>query len=285
MDEHEIFAWFELFDWALTPEEYTAFGVGVPKGAIIKDGFVVAPGYEDLAWARRRKTQWAWRKLKKARRWSRAFTCVPFVRMIAVGNALGYGNCRNEGDIDLIVITAPHRVWLVRLFIVGLLRVFRQRPGEHGRDALCPSFFLTTEAMDFESLQIEGNSNERFPRDPDFLFWLTHFTVLYDRDDTYAAFWRANEVWVRRWLPHMQPRGMHPRMGRRSQRCRLTARSSWLDTLERWARIFQEQRFPIEIRSMMNMNNHVIVNDKMIKLHTNDRRAEYRDRWLTTLRT
>ncbi|MBI4142554.1 hypothetical protein HY480_01620 [Candidatus Uhrbacteria bacterium] len=331
MDARAILAWFDLFDWVLTPAEYAAFGVGVPAGTAMVDGFVVAPGRKGLAWVRRRKAVWAWRKLRKARQWARVLALVPFVRMIAIGNDLGYGNCRDESDIDLVIVTAPHRVWLVRLCIGGLLKLLHQRPGEHARDALCPSFFLTTEAMDLEDLQIgqqgmaaagrQGSaiddsqlatrptslklrrtSNSQLPPDPYLLWWATQLTVLSDRDSTYAAFWRANERWVRRWLPDAWPRAIHPRIsvgasppqpplpkgGGEIEAVALLpnrggVRWGFGDVLETWSRRFQERRLSLRVRALMNTDSCVVMNDHMIKLHTNDRRQAYCDRWLAAL--
>ncbi|MDO8599570.1 MAG: hypothetical protein Q7S02_05670 [bacterium] len=226
MDTRAILTWFDLFDWPLTPAEIPDSRFQIPD-SLITEGFICSSGRERLVLVRRRKAILAWRKYRKARRWARVLACVPWVRMIAIGNDLGYGNCSDASDIDLVIITAPKRVWFVRLCVVTLLRLFRQRPGEHTRDAICPSFFLTTEAMDLESLQLPPQSSSRaeraggersreisheVPRDPYLLFWVTQLTVLFDRDGTYDAFWRANEQWVRRWLPDARPRAIHPRL-------------------------------------------------------------------------
>jgi|GEM_PF-913626 len=304
MDSTAISAWFRLFEWA--------------------------PG--DPSWLQRRKAIWAWRKQKKARRWVRVLRFVPFVRMIAIGNDLGYGNCSDASDIDLVIVTAPRRVWFARLCVVALLRLSRQRPGEHSRDAICPSFFLTTEAMDLEELQIGAESrimnNESWdrcdaslPLDPYLLFWVTQLTVLYDVGGTYDAFWRANGQWARRWLPDARPRAMHPRLvvrhcepksrrfaslgdklrevlpaqGTDDRDChepmaigsRNDTQDGWPrrlgDALERWCRAFQERRFSSEVRALVNRDTRVIATDRMLKFHTSDRRAEYRDRWLIAL--
>ncbi|MBI4434282.1 hypothetical protein HY635_00460 [Candidatus Uhrbacteria bacterium] len=261
MDAHAIDAWFRLLEWSPA----------------------------DPSWSQRRKATWAWRKFKKARQWARVLRLVPFVRMIAIGNALGYGNCSPESDIDLVIVTAPRRVWTVRLFVVALLRLFRQRPGEHDVDAICPSFFLTTEAMDLEPLQI-GNSplstlHSPLPPDPYLLWWTTQLTVLYDKAGTYDAFWRANEQWVRRWLPDAQPRAAHPRLCA-SNSPTLSVGDSWVGSaVERWCRRFQERRFSSEVRSLANRDSRVVLTDRMLKFHTNDRRQEYRDRWLEHLCT
>jgi len=263
MDARAIRTWFDVFDWAPA----------------------------DPSWAQRRRAIWAWAKLKKARRWARVLRFVPFVRMIAIGNALGYGNCREESDIDLVIVTAPQRLWTARLLAVALLRLFRQRPGEHDRDALCPSFFLTTEAMGLEGLQLnEGRGHEALPRDPYLLRWTTQLTVLVDRTGTYDAFWHANERWVRWWFPSAHPRGSHPRLNARTRvpdaiaRCAEgTLGGRFGSRVERWARRFQWRRLPHIIQALANLDSRVVVTDDVLKLHVDDRRAGYRAAWIERL--
>lgn len=232
------------------------------------------------SWERQRKARWAWRKYRKARHWARALRCAPGVRMIAVGNALGYGNGRDEGDIDLVIVTAPGRLWTARLVVVALLKLFRQRPGEHGRDALCPSFFLTTEALNLEPLQLPRQSSSELPPDPYLLFWPTQLTVFYDVGGTYDAFWGANRAWVQRWLPGAVPRAVHPRL------CvaRCAVRMGGGRWIERLAKRVQEPRlrraFP-----RANSDTKVIIRDDMLKLHADDRRAEFREQWSASLRS
>lgn len=55
------------------------------------------------------------------------------------------------------------------------------------------------------------------------------------------------------------------------------------DFIERWSRRFQEHRFSPEIRAFSNQDSRVVITDRMLKFHTNDRRAHYRDRWLHAL--
>lgn len=265
MNPIAITSWFNVFDWSPT----------------------------DPRWEQRRKATWAWRKFKKVRRWARVLRFVPFVCMIAIGNALGYGNCSPDSDIDLVIVTTSKRIWTVRLLVVALLRLFRQRPGEHTRDAICPSFFLTNEAMNLEKLQLDHSSfdihHSPFPPDPYLLFWLTQLTVLYDVGNTYDAFWRANEVWVRRWLPDARSRAIHPRLCTQVRRrtfyfSLLTSHLSRIgDAFERWCRRFQEQRFSPEIRALANRDSRVVITDRMLKFHTNDRRAHYREQWVRRL--
>lgn len=292
MDARAMRTWFDQFDWVWTPAEYAVSGFPIPEGTTVAHGFVVRPDRERLVWVRRRSEAVSWRKLRKARRWARVIAWIPWVRMIAIGNDLGYRNCRPESDIDLVIVTVPRRIWLTRFFVSGSLKLLRQRPGERSADALCPSFFLTTDALNLEPLQIACGMSDRnhsafriphstFPPDPYLLFWVTQLTVLFDRGGTYDAFWRANARWVRAQLPHAQPRGAHPRL-MRSARAR-TRSTVWGDALERRARRFQEQRLPTAIRALANRGTRVVVTDRMIKLHANDRRQEYRARWIAAM--
>lgn len=241
--------------------------------------------------SRQRQAQWTWRKLRKARRWARVLRRVPGVRMIAVGNALGYGNCRDRSDIDLVVVAAPGHLWTVRLFVITILKVFRQRPGEHARDALCPSFFLTTEALNLEPLHIPFPVSDsrftihgsRLPPDPYLLFWPTQLTVLSSSGGTYEQLWDANRVWVERWLPDAAPRAAHPRFaGVRAHAARPMLPSVLGACVEWCARRIQAPRlqrtFP-----QANHSSAIVISNVMLKFHQTDRRAAFRDAWIARL--
>lgn len=49
---------------------------------------------------------------------------------------------------------------------------------------------------------------------------------------------------------------------------------------ERAAKSVQLRRLPAGLRAMMNRDSRVVVTDRVLKFHENDRRAEYRGRWL-----
>ncbi|HRF97333.1 MAG TPA: hypothetical protein PLZ51_19125, partial [Aggregatilineales bacterium] len=46
-------------------------------------------------------------------------------------------------DIDLLIITAPKRLWLCRLLVIGIVKRGIKRDGI----TLCPNYFVTTNAM------------------------------------------------------------------------------------------------------------------------------------------
>ncbi|OGL66920.1 hypothetical protein A2856_00230 [Candidatus Uhrbacteria bacterium RIFCSPHIGHO2_01_FULL_63_20] len=54
---------------------------------------------------------------------------------------------------------------------------------------------------------------------------------------------------------------------------------------ERFAKAFQLRRLPAPLAALMNRDTRVVVDDTMLKFHENDRRAEYRDRWMALCRS
>jgi hypothetical protein len=76
------------------------------------------------------------------RRWGYGVGCLPFVRMVAVTGALAMNNAPEGDDIDLLIVTAPGRVWLARAAVVALVyaaRLFGVR--------LCPNYVLAQSSL------------------------------------------------------------------------------------------------------------------------------------------
>lgn len=148
----------DIFDYALTPDEVHRFLIGVRAsredvaralndparldGNIRRlDGFLALPQRESTVASRlhwRAQGQHLW---ERARFYVRLIAYFPFVRMVAVSGGLSMDNAR-DSDIDLLIVTAPERLWLVRGLAVALVRLARLRG-----DKLCPNFLLTENAL------------------------------------------------------------------------------------------------------------------------------------------
>jgi len=57
---------------------------------------------------------------KKTQDFVRLVRWIPGLRMIAVSNSLAMYATHPESDIDLFVITAPQRLWIVRTLLLGI---------------------------------------------------------------------------------------------------------------------------------------------------------------------
>ena len=152
----------DLFDYPLTPEEVAHYLIGVTSTAdevraclartrcladrIIEiDGYLALRGREALIARRLERAATSDRLWRRARRFVRVLRAVPFVRMIAITGALSMNNSGADDDIDVLIVTAPDRVWLTRAFAVALVYA-----GKLGGDTLCPNYVISERALVLE---------------------------------------------------------------------------------------------------------------------------------------
>lgn len=102
----------------------------------LKDRAAIGPMRDE----RQRRSAALW---PYARRWAYYVGCLPFVRMVGLTGALAVNNSPPEDDIDLLIITAPGRVWLARALAVGLVYLARWWDGV----VLCPNYVLAQTAL------------------------------------------------------------------------------------------------------------------------------------------
>jgi hypothetical protein len=82
---------------------------------------------------------------RRARRFVRVLRLLPFVRMIAITGALAMNNSAAGDDIDVLIVTAPDRVWLTRALAIALVYV-----GKLCGDTLCPNYVISERALILE---------------------------------------------------------------------------------------------------------------------------------------
>jgi hypothetical protein len=152
----------DLFDFPLTPDEVAHYLIGVPSTAdevracltrthrlaerIIEiDGYLALRGREALIARRLDRAATSDRLWQPARRFVRVLRLVPFVRMIAITGALSMNNSGAGDDIDVLIVTAPDRVWLTRAFAIALVYA-----GKLCGDTLCPNYVISERALVLE---------------------------------------------------------------------------------------------------------------------------------------
>lgn len=147
-----------VFDYALTRSELHRYLIGAAatreqidralddptrlNGSVSRiRGYITLPYRESSVAARSKWRVQAQPLWDQARCFTRLMAHLPFVRMIAVSGGLAMDNARDY-DIDLLIVTAPRRLWLVRGFAVALVRLARLKGVK-----LCPNFLLTVNAL------------------------------------------------------------------------------------------------------------------------------------------
>lgn len=240
-----------------------------------KNGFYFLAGREENIRVRLSRYNFTDRKFKRALLIARLLKFIPWVKLIAVVNLYGAHNLKDDSDIDLFIITEKNRLWISRWFCVGLIKLLRLRPdlakGIY-RDKICLSFFISQAALDLDQVRLED--------DICFAYWLAGLTSIYDAGGVYQELIKANR-WLGISLPNWQP--INP-VRRRQVKPFLSEfyhdlADLFIGGLEPQVKALQLKLLPPPLKNIMNQDRRVAVNDQIIKLHANDRRSEYRERY------
>lgn len=158
-------AYADVFDYPLTVEELQRYLHGVPAtveelSALLAEG---VPGVESSAGyyalagrlcmvaERRRRAAIRAPLTGRLRLYTRLLKYLPFVRMVALTGSLSVQNVDRRVDIDLMVVTAPGRVWLGRAAVILLVHLARL-----AHDTLCPNHVVAETALELGDRSLYG---------------------------------------------------------------------------------------------------------------------------------
>lgn len=147
-----------LFDYPLTPAQLEASLIGVRADAATidawwresdllqaaiehRDGLYFPAGRFDLVRTRSRREALSRELLERDRRILSLVAGMPFVRMVAISGSLAHLNAEGSADLDLFVITAPHRVWSVTVATLVLSKLLGWRK------RVCMNYVVSEGAM------------------------------------------------------------------------------------------------------------------------------------------
>lgn len=148
----------EIFDFPLTAEEVIRYRPGIAGSEPIsrseieglvgdtlasREGYLFWNGQEHLVAERARRRDRAKPLWRVAARYARLLRYVPFVRMVAVCGSLAMENTSDDGDVDIFIIAADRRVWLVHTFAMVIRRLIAI-----GGVKVCPNYFLSRGSLE-----------------------------------------------------------------------------------------------------------------------------------------
>lgn len=238
-----------------------------------REGFYFLKGREGIV--RRRKDRYviAQKKFKKRLPYIRLLTWLPHVRAIFVVNNMAIANAGPDSDIDLMIISKDDKIWTTRMFTTALMKLFGLRPTpEKNKDRLCLSIYLTENNLNLEKYRIG-------PRDIHYTYWAGQIFPVYDPEDLAEKYTREN-AWIKNSLPGSRGfRTAGPRRIRRTGPKRLGRALLSLASFEKTYKDWQLKKLPRNLKGLMNKDTRVVVNDKILKFHDNDPRAEIQKKW------
>lgn len=134
------------------------------------------------------------KKMQRAMHIIRKLQWIPFIRLVAVINSVALRTVKESSDIDLFVVTRPHRLWMTRTLIVGWLWLWGLKKNKQGhQDKACLGFFCSTRELDFASLQLKENKD----------IYLLHWgaSLMPILDDGGYALWTSANSWIHACIP------------------------------------------------------------------------------------
>ena len=216
-----------------------------------------------------------WRKVES---WRWLFQLCPFLDLVAVCNSLPLGILNQESDIDLFIVARPGRLFLARSVVTILSSLFGiRRHGKKIRKRFCLSFFVDGSCLDLSGIALQ-------PQDIYLAYWMRGLEPINGEWKIYEAFLQKNEKWLKDYfsLPfqakqHFKERPLLIRWGKSV----LEALLDW-DFLENILRDFQLKRIQQKL-SQSKTGSGVVANEKMLKFHEKDARAQIQADWLKAL--
>lgn len=299
--------YYDVFDFPLTSEEIWRWlyvegisGLKRDLNAVIEalemsrflkevlgydEGYYFLKGRREIVETRRERREISKKKMEIAKYVASYLRMSPFLKYVAVCNNLAFGNARKESDIDLLIVIEPGFLWESRFFVTMLVHLLgRRRYKNKIKDRICLSFFVTTDALDFQPLLLPGE-------DPYFNFWISQLRPLYDPDDYHQKIQEAN-AWVLEKMPNAFKKEQGPLLKNnfftslvQKMFSLIFLNSLFGRNLSQGLRAGQLKKMEGNKESSLHENNtKVIVNDQVLKFHEKDRREEYRERFYQKLR-
>jgi len=222
------------------------------------DGFYALAGREIVFATRRGRAAASARIWARARTYTWLLARFPFVRMIAVTGALAVNNIADKPDIDLLVITAPGRVWITRRLIVAVVRLARVL-----NDDLCPNYIVSEDRLRLDQRDL-FTAHELAQMVPHYGF------AVYERMLT-------ENDWASEYLPAAFQEPRHTQ--REARRTWIRRGLEWLLALrvfDRWER-WEMRRLQRKLRPKYGDSAEVICSPDQCKGHTGLHRH-----WITT---
>jgi hypothetical protein len=266
--------YFDLFDYPLTRDELRKWqfkgGEIDTQGLSELDGFYFLPGRDVIVKTRKEREMISLKKIRKAQKIARIIGMIPNVSLVSIVSNLGYLNAELNADIDLFIVAKPGRIWGVRFWSVMLMKILGQRPTKKNmKDKICLSYYTDENNLNLESTKISEP-------DPHLCYLVSQNLPIYSESDMWERFVEENK-WINKYLPNFK-------YSEDDKRFMIKLGNPYLKGLiaktelgfeEKLYRFVQMSKMASELKVAMNKGDKkVIINDEMLKLHTNDKRDE-----------
>jgi len=238
-----------------------------------KEGFYFLHGRDSIVQIRKQRYDIAYKKYILAMRYIRKLLYFPCFKSIMVCNTLALENSNENSDIDLFIITERNRIWTARFIAVMVSKILNLRPKKNNqKNKICLSFYIDEKHLNIENVSKNHNIY--------FIYWISQLVPIYDQDDIFNQFYNENS-WIRMYLKNIfnfntaDKRRLY--LNKNGAFFRRIFSYLFTNGVENILKEIQMKKMNLEIKNKLNLNDDVLINDGIIKLHTNDRREQYKN--------
>lgn len=293
-------AYFDIFDYPLTTAElynflwdcptivlsdvfYSVLQDEIKIGSIRQmNGFYFFPGREEIVEIRMKNILLIEKKMKIAHRAIKLISLVPYVRAVFVCNTLSAGWPNEDSDIDLFIVSADKRIWLVRMLVTLFMSIMNLRRGQKNiSDRVCLSFYVSESGLNLAKVSIDT-------LDIYLVYWLLQLLPIYGGQEYYRKVLSEN-TWINNFVKnssfnyHLLPI-WEVKLGKIQESFRNSIESILNSGL---GDIINNLFKKIQLKKISGNTDFgtrisgksVVTNDEMLKFHENDRRLLYKEMW------
>lgn len=206
------------------------------------------------------------------------FPYLPFVQEIFLANSITFNALKAGSDIDLFIITDPHRIRTARLLTSLILRCTQTKRSQQSTEKrFCLSFFISSEAQSLQELLLNQ-------QDIYLPYRIAHLVPIYQKntksDSDFWSTFRSKNLRIQNFLPNRTPnqkifldlkkeQGSH----RLKKRCEKILSGKFGNFIEELIITLRTPLIQYKKNKKPELHQSIILSNTMLKFH-HDKRAE-----------
>ena len=203
LNESEKFSIFyhDIFDYPLTFADLIKWNPAPPfpirkhDSSVVHQGdYLFLQGRAGLIFKRLLRERISAKKMEIAKKASEVLSLVPSVKMVSVTGSLAMADAADESDIDLFVITSANLLWITRLLVYFILKVYkfdlRKAGDKNQKDKLCLNMWMDESCLSWTSPRNIYTAHE-----------IAQIIPLINKSKTYEMFIGKNN-WISNFWPN-----------------------------------------------------------------------------------
>lgn len=235
-------------------------------------GFYFLKNRQNIISNRKDKYILAYKKYKLAIKYIKKLLYFPCFKSIIICNTLALENSNENSDIDLFIIAEKNKIWTARFISVMISKILNLRPKKYNqKNKICLSFYIDEENLNIEKVSKNHNIH--------FVYWVSQFVPIYNENKIFEKFFEENS-WIKKYLNNIFSfdTGYKRKIFITNKNLffRKIFKKFLTNNLEKYLKKIQIKKLNKEIKNKLNLNDDVFIDGNIIKLHTNDRREQYK---------